>query len=71
MNEIHRDVATNNFLGQRNVIGPHYNFEVGDLELFQRFNLSLARRNKAFAGKIQFIDILGGCVPFFKFVDRT
>ena len=36
MNEIHRDVATNNFLGQRNVIGPHYNFEVGDLELFQR-----------------------------------
>ncbi len=29
-----------------------------DLELFQRFNLSLARRNKAFAGGIKFIDIL-------------
>jgi len=36
MNDIHRDVAKDNFLGQRNLIGPHYNFEVGDLELFQR-----------------------------------
>ena len=36
MNDIHRDVAKNNFLGQKNIIGPHYNFEVGDLELFQR-----------------------------------
>ena len=36
MNDIHRDVAKDNFLGQRNLVGPHYNFEVGDLELFQR-----------------------------------
>ena len=36
MNDIHRDVAQNNFLGQKNTVGPHYNFEVGDLELFQR-----------------------------------
>ena len=36
LNEIHRDVAKTNFIGQRNLIGPHYTFEVGDLELFQR-----------------------------------
>tara|TARA_X000000368_G_scaffold419079_1_gene422156 strand:- start:3162 stop:5087 length:1926 start_codon:yes stop_codon:yes gene_type:complete len=36
LNEIHRDVAKSNFIGQRNLIGPHYTFEVGDLELFQR-----------------------------------
>ena len=36
LNEVHKDVAKTNFLGQRNIIGPHYTFEVGDLELFQR-----------------------------------
>ena len=36
MNEIHRDVSKNDFFGNRNLAGPHYNFEVGDLELFQR-----------------------------------
>ena len=36
LNEVHKDVSQNNFLGQRNTSGPHYNFEVGDLELFQR-----------------------------------
>ena len=36
MNEIHRDVSNNDFFGNRNLAGPHYNFEVGDLELFQR-----------------------------------
>ena len=36
MNEIHKDVSNNDFFGNRNLAGPHYNFEVGDLELFQR-----------------------------------
>ena len=36
LNEVHKDVSKTNFLGQRNTIGPHYTFEVGDLELFQR-----------------------------------
>ena len=31
LNEVHKDVSQNNFLGQRNTSGPHYNFEVGDL----------------------------------------
>ena len=36
LNEVHSEVAKTNFLGQRNIIGPHYTFEVGDLELFQK-----------------------------------
>ena len=36
LNEVHKDVSKSNFLGQRNTYGPHYSFEVGDLELFQR-----------------------------------
>jgi cell division protease FtsH len=36
LNEIHKEVSKSNFLGQRNTYGPHYSFEVGDLELFQR-----------------------------------
>ncbi|MEC8367366.1 MAG: ATP-dependent zinc metalloprotease FtsH [Bacteroidota bacterium] len=36
LNEVHRDVSKSNLLGQRNTYGPHYSFEVGDLELFQR-----------------------------------
>ena len=36
LNEVHKDVSKTNFLGQRNIIAPHYTFEVGDLELFQR-----------------------------------
>ena len=33
---IHTAVKTKNFLGQENIKGPHYQFEVGNLELFQR-----------------------------------
>ncbi len=36
LNEVHKDVSKSNILGQRNTYGPHYSFEVGDLELFQR-----------------------------------
>ena len=32
----HKGLKSKNFLGQENIKGPHYEFEVGDLELFQR-----------------------------------
>ena len=32
----HQRVKSKNFLGQENIKGPHYQFEVGNLELFQR-----------------------------------
>ena len=31
----HANVRTTNFLGQENIAGPHYQFEVGSLELFE------------------------------------
>ncbi len=33
---VHKDVKSTNILGQENTGGPHYEFEVGNLELFQR-----------------------------------
>ena len=33
---IHKKVESKNILGQENISGPHYEFEVGNLELFQR-----------------------------------
>ena len=32
----HKNLKSKNFMGQQNINGPHYEFEVGDLELFQR-----------------------------------
>tara|TARA_B100000963_G_scaffold148267_1_gene129114 strand:- start:87997 stop:89937 length:1941 start_codon:yes stop_codon:yes gene_type:complete len=32
----HKNLKSKNFMGQQNIRGPHYEFEVGDLELFQR-----------------------------------
>ena len=32
----HNSIKSKNFLGQENIEGPHYQFEVGNLELFQR-----------------------------------
>ena len=38
--EIHRKVKTKNFLGQENLIGPHYQFEIGNPEIFSNsFNI--------------------------------
>ena len=34
--EIHRKVKTKNFLGQENLLGPHYQFEIGNPEIFQK-----------------------------------
>jgi cell division protease FtsH len=33
---IHQNVKSKNILGQENTNGPHYEFEVGNLELFQK-----------------------------------
>ena len=33
---VHKSIKSNNILGQENTGGPHYEFEVGNLELFQR-----------------------------------
>jgi cell division protease FtsH len=33
---IHKNVKSKNILGQENITGPHYEFEVGNLELFQK-----------------------------------
>jgi cell division protease FtsH len=33
---VHKIVKKENFIGQQNIQGPHYEFEVGNLELFQR-----------------------------------
>ena len=33
---VHKNVKSKNILGQENTSGPHYEFEVGNLELFQR-----------------------------------
>ena len=34
--DIHRSVKSKNFLGQENISGPHYQFEIGTPELFER-----------------------------------
>ena len=34
--KVHERVISKNFMGQTNETGPHYQFEVGNLELFQR-----------------------------------
>ena len=33
--DIHRSVKSKNFLGQENIAGPHYQFEIGTPELFE------------------------------------
>ena len=40
----HQAVVATNFLGQENIRGPHYQFEVGSLELFEE-KLEKARNN--------------------------
>ena len=41
---IHKNVKSKNILGQENTNGPHYEFEVGNLELFQK-KLEQAQNN--------------------------
>ena len=68
LNEIHRDVSKTNLIGQRNTLGPHYTFEVGDLELFQR-KLELAESNGIIFNyefktiESKWLDVLIGFLP--------
>ena len=68
LNEIHRDVSKTNLIGQRNTLGPHYRFEVGDLELFQR-KLELAESNGIIFNyefktiESKWLDVLIGFLP--------
>ena len=51
----HANVRTTNFLGQENIAGPHYQFEVGSLELFEE-KLETAR-NKGIDFRWDFITV--------------
>ena len=41
---VHQNAKSKNIIGQENTAGPHYEFEVGNLELFQR-KLEVAKEN--------------------------
>ena len=51
----HKTLLTKNILGQENIKGPHYQFEVGSLELFEE-KLEKARSNGA-VFRLEFITI--------------
>ena len=51
----HKTLLTKNILGQENIKGPHYQFEVGSLELFEE-KLEKARDNGAIF-RLEFITI--------------
>jgi len=51
----HQDIITKNILGQENSQGPHYQFEVGSLELFEE-KLEKAR-NKGIQFRLEFITV--------------
>ena len=51
----HKVLLTKNILGQENIKGPHYQFEVGSLELFEE-KLEKARSNGA-VFRLEFITI--------------
>jgi cell division protease FtsH len=64
----HQRVKSKNFLGQQNIKGPHYQFEVGNLELFQR-KLEKAKEkgvdfNYEFSTKeSKWLDVIIGFLP--------
>ena len=67
--EIHRKVKTKNFLGQDNLIGPHYQFEIGTPELFEK-RLQEIRDNESLSFNVEFqtlenrwLDVLVGFLP--------
>ena len=51
----HQDIASKNILGQENIQGPHYQFEVGSLELFEE-KLEKARV-KGISFRLEFITV--------------
>ena len=67
--DIHRGVKSKNFLGQENISGPHYQFEIGTPELFER-KLQEIRETEDLTFSTEFItmenrwlDVLLGFLP--------
>ena len=67
--DIHRSVKSKNFLGQENIVGPHYQFEIGTPELFER-KLQEIRESEDLNFSTEFItmenrwlDVLLGFLP--------
>ncbi len=67
--DIHRKVKSKNFLGQENIVGPHYQFEIGTPELFET-RLQEIRQVEDLNFSVEFItmenrwlDVLLGFLP--------
>ena len=67
--DIHRRVKSKNFLGQENITGPHYQFEIGTPELFET-NLQEIKETEGLNFSVEFItmenrwlDVLLGFLP--------
>ena len=67
--EIHRKVKTKNFLGKDNLTGPHYQFEIGPTEIFQKkLDEIKIKENLSFSYEFQtrenrWMDVLVGFLP--------
>ena len=67
--DIHRKVKSKNFLGQENISGPHYQFEIGTPELFET-KLQEIRQSENLDFSVEFLtmenrwlDVLLGFLP--------
>ena len=67
--EIHRKVKTKNFLGKDNLTGPHYRFEIGPTEIFQKkLDEIKIKENLSFSYEFQtrenrWMDVFVGFLP--------
>ena len=65
---VHKSVKSKNILGQDNISGPHYEFEVGNLELFQRKLEQAEQKGIAFSYEFmtvenRWLDVILGFLP--------
>ena len=65
---VHKNVKSKNILGQENKSGPHYEFEVGNLELFQRQleqaeDKGIAFRYEFMTIENRWLDVVFGFLP--------
>ena len=65
---VHKNVKSKNILGQENKSGPHYEFEVGNLELFQRKleqaeDKGIAFRYEFMTIENRWLDVVFGFLP--------
>ena len=65
---VHKNVKSKNILGQENTSGPHYEFEVGNLELFQRKleqaeDKGIAFRYEFMTIENRWLDVIFGFLP--------